>query len=111
MAENDAIVETLTKLVEELAATIFSDQFSHEDARATTRLYTRSVSAIRRFAPPDSIYRQQLHEMSVAGERRAADLGAVVEALRDDYRDGDLRSAAESSTRRCSTTSSRWRAS
>src|SRR5215217_4070423 len=95
MAENDAIVETLTTLVDELVATVFNLQFANEDARATTRLYTRCVSAIRRFAPPNSVYRHDF--LAMASELDTKGFHAPAAVLAGSVLDEHLRKLADKS--------------
>ncbi len=91
-----AIVEQLSLIGEAYSASVRYGEPSEADAR---RIVTRCRAAIDRYAPPESAYRDEaadvLEERDNALTWHAEQLAAVVQALRDDYQAGAMRSVSE----------------
>lgn len=87
-------MDALTELSDEAA-----DQGSSWlEEHGSLRVVTRSLAAIQRLAPPGSVYISQA-ETIMSGNRprdfRVRSLGAIVEALRDDYAFGAMQTMEE----------------
>lgn len=98
MERNNAIVAALTQLIEQVdAASIYDIEYESlviRDKADERRLHMRCLSAIDRYAPAGSAYHKQADAMRESPSW-APDLGSILEALRDDYREGGMRSVAE----------------
>jgi hypothetical protein len=98
VAETDPIIAALSSLIDEVGGvTTYDaeiDTLVIRDKAAERRLHTRCLSAIDRFAPPGSVYQKQAEEMR-APPSWVTDLAQMLEALRDDYATGGMRSVAE----------------
>jgi hypothetical protein len=93
----DRIVAQLTSVISDHTSS--RNGYGHLEAHDARRIGTRARAAIQRFAPPDTPYAEDamqiVEDQDAADSWSAAQLVAIVQALRDDYSEGGLVSVAE----------------
>lgn len=98
-ADVDLIVSQLDRLVSEVEAESAwnpeMESMMIPDDRAARRLDTRLRAAIERIAPPNSVYGQEAAKIEGHPSYTAIELGAVVQALNDDFKSGAMQSVVE----------------
>lgn len=98
MSGADPVVAILASLVDAIEAeTTFDPEYDAlviRDEAIQRKLHTRALSAIDRYAPPNSVYQKQAEGMRL-NPNLAPEVGQLLAALRDDYVEGGMRSLSE----------------